>query len=398
MALKYPGEWKFDGIGEGIPREAVSDFYDLLLKIASGQPERRHMLEGFKAAFGRSSYSTDEGWAETDLYSAMEDYAENAVLFIDALWSEIESLAGKVPVPTAGGVNKILARHDVPLVVDPPSLMLKRGDVEVVPSAEDDESRRREAGHVYVQGDELGRGGYGIVYRVSRQTTVADFEFAMKVLDPSPFNENVERSLARFRREIAILKRLQHRSIMPYIEAGIDRDGRPYILMPLIEGLDLHKALSARDLPTVIQAFREILQGLEYAHSLDIVHRDLKPSNVIVRASDQQPIILDFGCAYTLDGADSASLTTTLIGSMGYIPSEVISNPKLRSPLHDVYACGIMLYEVLSGSRPDPAAYGPLALMNVEWKAIDRVIRDAIAPAPSRISSAAAFLDRLLDL
>jgi serine/threonine protein kinase len=198
--------------------------------------------------------------------------------------------------------------------------------------------------------------------------------------------------------KINILKQLQHRAIVAYIEAGIDWDGKPYILMPLIEGVNLREAVAGHDLQTILQVFAEILMALDYAHSLNIIHRDLKPSNILVRSSDHQPIIVDFGCAYLLDNADASSLTTTLVGSLGYIPSEVMSNPKLRSPLHDVFACGVMLYEVLAGTRPDLHDYQPLARVKKEFGVIDPVIRDAIAPASARIGSASSFLSRIRGL
>ena len=398
MPLEYPGEWKFDGLNERIPGEAISDFHEVILKIASGSSQRWNIIERFKSAFGRSGSSSTESWAESDLYSAMSDYANNAALFVDALWSGIENVEKQVGVPSFAYINKLLSQHEIPLIINPPKLVLKRGDASVVESEASNTTGGLDSGHVYLKGDELGRGGYGIVYKVTRKTSVADFEFAMKVLDPSPFNEDLDRALARFRREIKILKQLQHRAIVAYIEAGVDWDGKPYILMPLIEGLNLREAVAGHDLKTILQVFAEILMALDYAHSLDIIHRDLKPSNILVRSSDNQPIIVDFGCAYLLDNANASSLTTTLVGSLGYIPSEVMSNPKLRSPLHDVFACGVMLYEVLAGTRPDLNDYQPLALVKKEFGVLDPVIRNAIAPASSRIESASSFLSRIRGL
>lgn len=186
-------------------------------------------------------------------------------------------------------INNILTEHDVPLEIDPPHLLLKRGDISIV-SSDSDTAASDGSGHVYRRGVELGRGAFGVVYRVTRTTSVADFEFAMKVLDPSRFIENQERSIARFRREIGILKQIQHRAIVTYIDAGVDPNGKPYVLMPLIEGSNLREAMLGREIGQVLQTFAEILSGLEYVHSLNIIHRDLKPSNVLVRASDNQPM------------------------------------------------------------------------------------------------------------
>ena len=220
----------------------------------------------------------------------------------------------------------------------------------------------------------------------------------MKVLDPSRFVENQERFIARFRREIGILKQIQHRAIVTYIDAGVDQDGKPYVLMPLIEGSNLREAMLGREIGQVLQTFVEILSGLEYVHSLNIIHRDLKPSNVLVRASDNQPIILDFGSAYLRDDASETSQTTTplgSLGSLGYTPSEVVSKAKLPSPVRDILACGMMFYQVLARMRPDPTAYKPLRDVREEFGVLDPIVRDAIAPAQSRIKSASEFLGRI---
>lgn len=394
MGLEFPGDWKFDGIGETVPVQAVSKFHDLVLLIASGSSDRWEIIETFKAAFGRAGRSSNESWAESDLHGAMRDCADNAAVFVDALWSGIQAVKREVSVPEHTRINAILAEYDVPLTIDPPYLLRKRGDISVaegnVNASSDDESVP-----LYQRGVELGRGGFGVVYKVTRSTSIAEFDFAMKVLDPSPFLENRERAIKRFQREINILKQVQHRAIVPYIDAGVDQDEKPYVLMPLIDGVNLRDALFGRSLEQVLGTFSEVLSGLEYAHSMNIIHRDLKPSNILVRNSDGQPVIVDFGCAYLLEEASETSLTTTLLGSLGYIPSEVISNPKHRSPTQDAYACGVMLYEVLAGVRPDPMDYEPLSRESDEFSCVDPLVQAAIAPERTRIKSASEFLERI---
>jgi hypothetical protein len=394
MALDYPGEWKFDGIGESIPPGAIDELHELLLLTASGAgfDNTKKFLERFKSAFGRKGWSTNTSFAESDLKDAMAGKADNAAFFVDSLWAAIESVQADVAVPSADRINKVLLNHAIPLKIDPPSLLLVRGDVAIVDAATDDTSSSQP---IYVKGDVIGHGGFGVVYKVSRTTAISEFHYAMKVLDPSSFNENKERAAARFKREIEALKMLQHRGIVPIIEAGLEQEGKPYILMPLIEGTRLRDALSGCDLLSLRNAFCEILRALDYAHSAGVIHRDLKPSNVMIRSSDQQPIILDFGCAYLFDAENEESLSSKYFGTTAYIPAEVIRDPKQRSTLHDVYACGVTLYEVAAGALPDPDDYDPLERVNPTFAVLDPIIRDAIAPAKRRIISAVAFLSRL---
>jgi serine/threonine protein kinase len=83
------------------------------------------------------------------------------------------------------------------------------------------------------------------------------------------------------------------------------------------------------------------------------------------------------------------------VGTIGYIPSEVLADPKVRSPLQDVYACGVMLYEAVARRRPDPVAYMPLRMLGAEFGVFDPIVSDAIASIGQRMTSAAEFADRL---
>jgi serine/threonine protein kinase len=141
----------------------------------------------------------------------------------------------------------------------------------------------------------IGSGGYGVVYKAARSTAVGEFEYALKILDPSPFIANYEKALSRFAREIKAVQLLQHRGIVPCFEAGIRIDKKPYVVMPYINGYDLRSAANGQRLSRILAMFIEVTGAVSYAHQLGVIHRDLKPSNILVRTSDQQPIILDFG-------------------------------------------------------------------------------------------------------
>ncbi len=397
MGLRYPGEWKFEGIGFGITSHAVEEFIELLVKTADGS---KRVIEDFKAIFGGSGSSTNFGFAVYDMSELMRDKSSNAADFVDNIWKCIENAdeLGHV-VPSQKVINEILAKHDIPLEVDPPELRRIEGD-SVIVDAETTIEEDTAASTIskFVLGEEIGSGGYGVVYRATRRTVVSDFEYALKILDPSPFVVDYEKALRRFKREIRALQSLQHRSIVQYFEAGIDVNKKPYIVMPFIDGKDLRSATQATNLNGVLNMFVEILLALEYAHNNSVLHRDLKPNNIIVRKSDQQPIILDFGSAYILDQLDSESLTSMPPGTIGYIPSEVIADPKKRSPLHDVYSCGIMLYESFGHRLPDPANDKPLVKINEEYIDLDLIIEQAIAGESDRTSTAGEFSRQLIVL
>jgi len=85
------------------------------------------------------------------------------------------------------------------------------------------------------------------------------------------------------------------------------------------------------------------------------------------------------------------------VGTIGYIPSEVLIDPKIRSTLQDVYACGLMLYECLVGKLPDPGDYVPLAAIDARYGLLDPIVQSAIAGASKRTSSAKELYDQLLE-
>ncbi|HEX3553587.1 MAG TPA: serine/threonine-protein kinase [Thermoanaerobaculia bacterium] len=396
MGLIYPGEWKFEGVGFGIPTEAVSEFTDLIVETANGS---KSVIEDFKAAFGSIGGSSSYEWALSDMYSIVGSKSPNAASFIDSLWKGIEEAKARdLQVPSHRAINKILEKYSIPLKIAPPNLLLTKDSSIIDAESASKGNSVYDTVPMFVLGEKIGGGGYGVVYRATRSTSVFDFSYALKVLDPSPFVEDYDKALRRFKREVKALQGLQHRAIVQYFEAGLTLDNKPYIVMPLITGSDLRSAARATDLPGVIGMFIEILQALEYAHVNDVLHRDLKPSNIVVRSSDNQPIILDFGSAYILDQLDTKDLTSQAVGTIGYIPSEVLMEPKKRSPLHDVYACGIMLYEALAGRRPDPMDYEPLAKLDREYGALDDIIKQAIAGERRRLSSAGEFASKLISL
>lgn len=408
MGLNYPREWQYGGITESIPAWALGEFCDLVDQIA-GEGKANQVYEIFKAAFGRPGHSSDTSWARSDCFSAMRNQADNAVQYVVSFWSALErvdasfGISGDQAFTTilVSVLNQILSRHQVPLRIEGGSLLLARGDITIADDDNDgnEDGDRSSGGQLkFSQRELIGRGGFGAVYKVVRTTSLGEFQYAMKVHEPSVFNLNPDRAEKRFRREVFALQRLQHRGIVPYLEAGLGADGKPYLLMPLIDGTTLRDALSSASCEIVRWTFCEILLALEYAHTNGVIHRDLKPSNVIVRSSDEQPIIVDFGAVYILDSANEEALTTTLVGSQAYIPTEVIDDPKIHTPQQDVYACGVMLYEVLANCLPSRSRYEPLGDSDAEAAAFDPILRRALAVPDERFENAYEFYEQLEDL
>lgn len=397
MPLSYPSEWKFAGPDEipALPEDVAGHFFGVLTDIAATSKDQWSEIERFKSRFGATTHSSDAGWAETDLLKAMENRAGNSVRFIESLWLALEDAQARgLKTPSAKQVNARLLERGVPFRIQDGELQQVHADAPII-AASTDGVTTPTPGMPYQLGETIGQGGFGVVYRATRQTSVATFAYALKVLDPSPFLTS-DKALPRFKREVRAMQALQHRAIVPYVDAGVDVRGRPYLVMPFINGEDIRTATEGAEPLTVISLMAEVLHGLEHAHKNNVLHRDLKPSNLLVRASDAQPVILDFGTAFIIDDLDSKSLTTAAVGSIGYIPSEVLADPKIRSVLQDIFACAVITYELIARRRPDPQQYVALTTHHPELAPLDELLIRALGAAGGRPASAAEFRSALL--
>ena len=123
----------------------------------------------------------------------------NAARYVASFYAGMESVHQRgIDVPTVERLNQILAKWEVPLFIEPPNLSLRSGDIEFVPS----ETEEQPSNAAFSRGPEVGRGGFGVVYRIDRKTHIGEYHYAMKVFEPSAFVQNRERALARFKREM----------------------------------------------------------------------------------------------------------------------------------------------------------------------------------------------------
>lgn len=238
---------------------------------------------------------------------------------------------------------------------------------------------------------EISRGAFGIVYRAIERSP-ARVERAVKVIDPSPFADPVQARL-RFEEEVRALALLRHESVVAYHGSGYSGDqplGRPYIIMDLIPGQTLGEASSQMSVASKVQAVLSALSGLTHAHEVGVLHRDIKPSNIVM-AHDGKAVLVDFGSAFLWNAVDRHSLTTSSLGTPGYIPFEVQDNPKHRTVGHDIFALAVVLYKVVVGRLPDPANYTDVVHTNAQLLGLDRIIKMGLAREGERFKAARDF-------
>ncbi len=204
---------------------------------------------------------------------------------------------------------------------------------------------------------ELGRGGMGVVWLAER----ADGTHARQVALKMPLVENLNWLLAaRFARERNILASLEHPSIARLYDAGVDEHTQPYIAIEYVAGLPITQHVREKKLKpeAIVQLFTKVIEAVAHAHTQLVIHRDIKPSNILVDAKGD-PHLLDFGIAKLLDADDEsvsadATQLTRLSGralTLDYASPEQVNNVTLGTA-SDVYSLGIVLYELLTGSRP----------------------------------------------
>lgn len=229
--------------------------------------------------------------------------------------------------------------------------------------------------------DELGRGGMGVVLLARRADGRYDREVALKVVPAALVQGHLE---SRFRAEVRILADLDHPNIARLLDAGETDEGLAYLVMEYVDGprIDRFADEGSLDVRARLTLFRQVLDGVDYAHARGVVHRDLKPSNILVTRSGV-PKLVDFGIAKLLDPASSDAETQVLTRTAHRMltpeyasPEQVRGEPvDARS---DVYSLGIVLYRLLTGRAP-------YSLDDTAPQAAERVICER---SPSRPSDA----------
>jgi hypothetical protein len=233
----------------------------------------------------------------------------------------------------------------------------------------------------------LGRGGMGEVYRAARADGQFEQQIALKLL-----RQDAVEHLGLFVTERRILATLEHPGIARLYDAGIGTDGRPYMVIELVEGIPItdwcrqHNA----SLNQRLALFGQVCDAVVYAHQHLVIHRDIKPGNILV-TDDGRAKLLDFGVAKLLSSAaENATRNTPL--TLAYGAPEQLTHTAVTTAT-DVYALGVLLFELLTDRLPWAVAEIPIAV------AIDKVLHEtppalaavvagtATPPVPSRLLS-----------
>lgn len=230
-----------------------------------------------------------------------------------------------------------------------------------------------------------GEGGMGTVYVAERDDGVFRMRAALKLVRRGlHFDPQFVR---RFREERQILASLDHPGIARVIDGGITEDGLPFYVMEYVDGEPIDRWCDRRRLPLSarLTLFARVCDAVAAAHRVDIVHRDLKPSNVLV-TTEGEPKLLDFGIAKTLApwhaGAAAGAAPVTALTRTGerLLTPEYASPEQLRgegvTAATDVYSLGVLLYELLTGTRPHGHGGRPR-------HEVDRAVLEDPAPRPS---------------
>ena len=226
----------------------------------------------------------------------------------------------------------------------------------------------------------IGEGAMGIVYEAEQE--MPRRRVALKIIRPGVSTPTM---LRRFEHEYEFLGRLQHDGIAQIYQAGIADTGfgpQPYFAMELVRGrkLDDYARLKELDLRQRLTMVAEIADAVQHAHHRGVIHRDLKPANILVTESGH-PKVLDFGLARAAQAELQSTVQTMageVVGTMSYMsPEQVVGDMSELDTRSDVYALGVVLYEMVSGKLP----------FDLSRKSLPEAVRIIRDEEPARLSS-----------
>jgi len=234
--------------------------------------------------------------------------------------------------------------------------------------------------------EQVGEGGMGAVWMAEQRVPVKRL-VAIKLIKAGMDSRAV---LTRFEAERQALALMDHPHIARVLDGGTTAEGRPYFVMELVKGLPLteycdNRRLSVRDR---LGLFLQICSAVQHAHQKGIIHRDLKPTNILVTEHDGQPVpkVIDFGLAKALNALTVLTDKTlhtaygTVVGTPLYMaPEQVGINALDVDTRTDIYALGVLLYELLTGSTP----LEKQRFKEAAWDEVKRLIREEEPPRPS---------------
>src|SRR5436309_4330772 len=234
---------------------------------------------------------------------------------------------------------------------------------------------------------QIGEGGCGVVY-MAEQTEPVRRRVALKVIK---LGMDTKQVIARFEAERQALALMDHPNIAKVLDAGTTETGRPYFVMELVRGIKITDYCDQNNLSTEerLKLFTQVCQAIQHAHQKGVIHRDIKPSNILVTVSEPGspgcPKVIDFGIAKATTGQPLTDKTVftafeQFIGTPAYMSPEQAMMTSLDIDTRtDIYALGVLLYELLTGKTPFDAK----ELMAAGLDAMRHIIREQEPPKPS---------------
>lgn len=232
--------------------------------------------------------------------------------------------------------------------------------------------------------EEIGEGGFGVVYMAEQRRPVRR-RVALKIIKPGMDTRHV---IARFEAERQALAMMDHPNIARVFDGGATEHGHPYFVMELVRGIPITRYCDDAQLTTNerLELFISVCDAVHHAHQKGIIHRDLKPSNILVTLHGDTPVpkVIDFGVAKATDQVLTEKTYYTrfgeMIGTPLYMSPEQMALSGLDVDIRsDVYSLGVLLYELLCGMPP----IEPQRLRDLSIEEIRRVIREEEPPKPS---------------
>ncbi|HKB04354.1 MAG TPA: serine/threonine-protein kinase [Gemmataceae bacterium] len=245
--------------------------------------------------------------------------------------------------------------------------------------------------------EQVGEGGMGVVF-VAEQLHPVRRKVALKLIKPGMDTREV---VARFEQERQALALMDHPHIARVLDAGVTDHGRPFFVMELVRGIPVTDYCDRARLgvPERLHLFVQVCQAVQHAHQKGVIHRDLKPGNVLVTEHDGTPVakVIDFGVAKAVGPRLTDRTVYTrfmqMVGSPLYMSPEQAGLSGLDVDTRaDVYALGVLLYELLTGTTP----FDQERMRDAEHDEVRRIIREEEPPKPStRLSTLGRAADTL---
>jgi len=248
----------------------------------------------------------------------------------------------------------------------------------------------------YILTGKIGQGGIAEIFKGRQESLNRDV--AIKILSSELTND--PEIVRRFERESMVIAQLNHPNIVHVIDRG-KAGNRYYFVMEYVDGTSLREVIDSQkiSLATKLEMIVQVCKALDYAHKNGVIHRDIKPANILI---DRQgnPRVADFGIAQIL-GPPDAQMTSSdvIMGTMAYMsPEQKVSSTNVDQTT-DIFATGIILYEIVTGKRPEGRFKMPSEIKQNLGHEYDTLILKCLAQEPKdRYQSAVELKDALLDI